>query len=192
MQTNKTTNVILGIIALALVVIIILLVTRKSRTPAIVQNEPNIPMNTQSLTTQNSGTSTLVAQTQPVVSSNASAQAYAPAPVAASKISNPDSVYPALVQNAQNQPANFDGHYEIVTGRCGMGCQTSYLFDKNTGMLYDFPSVIFANDNNYDAGPTLTNYSISGNMFTITKTNSAGVTYSEKWSLTANGFVKVQ
>lgn len=207
MQTNKITNVILGIIAIALIVIIILFVTNKNTQPAdssmaTMQTYPTVPLNNYppaaaptAVPVQNSSVQT-APQTQPSTPTAPSAapavQAYAPTSISSSTISNSDN-YQSVVQSAQSQPANFDGHYEFLFGRCGNGCQAIYLFDKSSGQLYSLPDAVLNGvvGGNQDNPTAPTNYSVSGNIFTITKVNSAGVNYTEKWELTSSGFVKV-
>ncbi|MDB4984181.1 MAG: hypothetical protein JWM20_360 [Patescibacteria group bacterium] len=154
-----------------------LAIPKPSAAPIVTQNEPNVPLNQQ-----------VVATPTPVnqqVSPTASSQAY---PLVAAPIEG-DAHLTNASSVAQNNPANFAGHYEILLVGCGTGCGTPYLYDKNTDTFYALPSIILEHTADPD-GTVPQNYSVSGNQFTIRKKNSAGVIYNERWMLTANGFVK--
>ncbi|MBO0357525.1 hypothetical protein J0X19_06175 [Hymenobacter sp. BT186] len=43
------------------------------------------------------------------------------------------------IKESAQQPANFAGHYRLVTWGCGSNCQQSVLVDQRTGRIYDAP-----------------------------------------------------
>ncbi|UOQ50914.1 hypothetical protein [Hymenobacter cellulosivorans] len=43
------------------------------------------------------------------------------------------------ITEGAKQPANFAGHYRLVTWGCGSSCQMSVLVDQHTGRIYDVP-----------------------------------------------------
>jgi hypothetical protein len=191
MQQSKTTNVILGIIAIALIIIVIVLVTKKNPEPiSSTMNDTSAPVSNVNPTMPNNQAQAPIQQPTTAQPAPTPTQPTYPAiAVSAATTSNPNSSFPAVIQSAQTQSPNFAGHYLIITVRCGNGCQAPYLYDKNTGVLYQFPTAVMANTSEPDA--TLpTSYSVSGNIFTLEKKNAAGIAYNENWALTASGFVK--
>lgn len=53
---------------------------------------------------------------------------------------NPQArLYITRITEGAKEPANFAGHYRLVTWGCGSSCQMSALVDQHTGRIYDVP-----------------------------------------------------
>ncbi len=192
-QQNTVTNFLLGIIAIALVLIVIFLFVQKK--PVVqMQNQdmygqrPEVPLNNQNTGTMQNTTGTQA--NSPIVSVNSSqSQTYPITAIA----TNSDDPHIAGAIPGSNEPANFNGHYNVVFIGCGSGCANPALYDRTSRTMYNFPAAMLSGalaDNGAMADIPWMSYDVASPAISLKKKNSAGALYIEQWKMVGSGFVK--
>ncbi|TGE29199.1 hypothetical protein [Hymenobacter metallicola] len=63
------------------------------------------------------------------------------------------------IREGAKQPANFAGHYRLITWGCGSSCQMSALVDQHTGRIYDVPETAAGLEYHLNSRLLITDYS---------------------------------
>lgn len=188
-QNNSFTNVLLAIIAIALVMIVIMLAINKQRQPLSQGEQQSLyaPQQTSGLAqTQNSSQST-------PQSSNANTTQNPTYSLTSIQVNTQDPHVTSAIPPA-SQPADFNGHYIVTYIGCGTSCGYPALYDKNTGALYNFPKEMLNGalaDGPMTDGIAWMGISVGSPIISLKKQNTNGSVYIEQWKMVGTGFVKV-
>lgn len=130
MQSNKFTNILLGVIGLLLAIIAFFLYTQsqskvKVNVNSINENTPLLQegANQDNLHSKEDAQTHTQPQIQGAVTLDLS--------------TNTAQMYKTLLTAALKEPANFNGRYRIVGIGCGTGCMNAVMVDIATGKVFD-------------------------------------------------------
>jgi hypothetical protein len=139
-NSSKTNTILLVILIIIALGIVFLQVSGKaifSQKQSVIEetNQQQVPQNQ----VQNTGV------TQPAVNQNPTQPKNNVANldnslVALDMSSEVAKTYRTKLTEALGQPANFNGHYVVITVGCGTGCDKYLVVDKNTGKAYQGPT----------------------------------------------------
>ena len=109
-------------------------------------------------------------------------------------INTDDSHILGAIEGAKTQAANFNGHYSTIYIGCGTECASPALYDKNTGKLYYFNSIMVYGALGMDNMPDIISFDSSASSDTLTfkKKAADNSIYLEKWKFSGDTFTKVQ